>query len=199
MLITRTHTKLPRPPETTAVDQESGEASAMVNLFYFLLGLCYLRLVGRKQTGHPTSPATTYMNDHPFILNLDPLVFSRLIRMYQYCRRHTFMAKSLFTATCREKGAIYGMRSYILYFVFFYSCFSHLEHRASVKSFVSLLFLNLRRSVGLLGRGISSSHGRYLTHRIKTKRHLCLEWDSNPQSQCSSGRRHFMPWTVRPP
>jgi hypothetical protein len=26
----------------------------------------------------------------------------------------------------------------------------------------------------------------------------CLEWDSNPQSHCSSGRRHFMPYTKRP-
>jgi hypothetical protein len=43
------------------------------------------------------------------------------------------------------------------------SCFSHLEHRASVKRFVSLQFLNLIQSVGLFGRGISPSQGRYLT------------------------------------
>jgi hypothetical protein len=40
---------------------------------------------------------------------------------------------------------------------FVYSCSSHLEHRASVKSFVSFQFLHLRHSVGLLGRVISSS------------------------------------------
>jgi hypothetical protein len=44
-----------------------------------------------------------------------------------------------------------------------YSCWSHLEHRASVKRFVSLQFLNLRHSVGLLGRVISPSQSRYLT------------------------------------
>jgi hypothetical protein len=44
-----------------------------------------------------------------------------------------------------------------------YSCCSHLEHRASVERFVSLKFLNLRHSVGLLGRVISPSQGRYLT------------------------------------
>jgi hypothetical protein len=44
------------------------------------------------------------------------------------------------------------------------SCCSHLEHRASVKSFISFQFLNLRQSVGLLGRGISPTQGRYL-HR----------------------------------
>jgi hypothetical protein len=44
-----------------------------------------------------------------------------------------------------------------------YSCCSHLEHRASVKRFVSLQFLNLRYSVGLLRRVISPSQGRYLT------------------------------------
>jgi hypothetical protein len=38
-----------------------------------------------------------------------------------------------------------------------------LGHRASVKRFVSLQFLNLRQSVGLLGRGINPSQGRYIT------------------------------------
>jgi hypothetical protein len=45
----------------------------------------------------------------------------------------------------------------------FYSCCSHLEHRASVKRFVSLHFLNLRHAVGLLGREIRPSQGCYLT------------------------------------
>jgi hypothetical protein len=43
------------------------------------------------------------------------------------------------------------------------SCCSHLEHMAPVKRFVSLQFLNLRHSVGLLGRVISPSQGRYVT------------------------------------
>jgi hypothetical protein len=46
---------------------------------------------------------------------------------------------------------------------FVYSCCSHLEHKASVKRFVSLQFLNLRHSVGLLGQVISLSQGLYLT------------------------------------
>jgi hypothetical protein len=59
------------------------------------------------------------------------------------------------------------------------------------------------QSVGLLGRGISPSQGRYLcteqhTHRINAHRQPCLEWDSKPRSQCSSGRRRFMPKTARP-
>jgi hypothetical protein len=44
-----------------------------------------------------------------------------------------------------------------------YSYCSHLEHRASVKRFVSLQFLTLRHSVGLLGGVISPSQSRYLT------------------------------------
>jgi hypothetical protein len=44
-----------------------------------------------------------------------------------------------------------------------YSCCSHLEHRASAKRFVSLQFLNLRHSVGLLGRVIDPSQGFYIT------------------------------------
>jgi hypothetical protein len=49
------------------------------------------------------------------------------------------------------------------FFFFFYSGSSHMKHRASVKRFVSLQFLNLRQSVGLLGRGISPSQGHFLT------------------------------------
>jgi hypothetical protein len=74
-----------------------------------------------------------------------------------------------------------------------YSCSSQLEHRASVKRFVSLQFLNLRHSVGLLGRVIRPSQVRYLTQTQNKHRHLYLEWDSNPQSQLSGERRQFMP------
>jgi hypothetical protein len=42
-------------------------------------------------------------------------------------------------------------------------CGFHLEHKAFVKRFVSLQFLNLWHLVGLLGRVISPSQGRYLT------------------------------------
>jgi hypothetical protein len=60
-------------------------------------------------------------------------------------------------------------------------------------------FLDLfTRSVGLLGRGISPSQGRYLNtrqhkHRTNAHRHPCLKWDSNPLSQCLNGRRQVMP------
>jgi hypothetical protein len=53
----------------------------------------------------------------------------------------------------------------------FYSCCSHLEHRASVKSFVSLQFRNLRHSVEFHRRGISPSQGRYLTKTQNTDIH----------------------------
>jgi hypothetical protein len=35
-----------------------------------------------------------------------------------------------------------------------YSCFFHFEHRAPVKRFISLQFLNLRHSVGLLVKAL---------------------------------------------
>jgi hypothetical protein len=46
-------------------------------------------------------------------------------------------------------------------------------------------FLIWTQSVGLLGRGISPSQGRYLhpeqhTHRINAHRHPCRMWDLNP-------------------
>jgi hypothetical protein len=47
-------------------------------------------------------------------------------------------------------------------------------------------FLICTQLVGLLGRGISPSQGRYLhtehhKHRINAHRHPGLEWDSNPR------------------
>jgi hypothetical protein len=58
----------------------------------------------------------------------------------------------------------------------------------SMKLSVSLrFFLDLRQSVGLLGRVISSSQGLYLyTNTEKhtyTHKHPCCEWDSNPRSR----------------
>jgi hypothetical protein len=61
--------------------------------------------------------------------------------------------------------------------------------------FVSFLILySFRRTPW---RGISPWQGHYLNteehkHRINAQRHQCLEWDSNPQSQCLNGRRGFM-------
>jgi hypothetical protein len=62
---------------------------------------------------------------------------------------------------------------------YLYSRCSHLEHRASVKRFVSFQFPNLRQSVGLFGRGISSSQFRYLHRTIQTqkkRRQISMPW-----------------------
>jgi hypothetical protein len=54
------------------------------------------------------------------------------------------------------------------------------------------------QSVGLLGRGDQPVARPLPTHRTtqtqnkRTHRHPCLEWDSNPRSQCSRRRRRFM-------
>jgi hypothetical protein len=61
--------------------------------------------------------------------------------------------------------------------------------------------LNPIHTVRLLGLGISPSQGLYLhteqqKHGTNAHRHPCLEWDSNPRTQCSSGRRWFMPYTA---
>jgi hypothetical protein len=51
--------------------------------------------------------------------------------------------------------------------------------------------------VGLLRRGIGPTQGLYLhgttQHRKFADTHPCLEWDSNPRSQCSSGRGQYVP------
>jgi hypothetical protein len=64
-------------------------------------------------------------------------------------------------------------------------------------------FLIYTESIGLLGRGISPSQGRYLhteqhKHKIIAHRRPFHECDSNPRSQFSSGRRQFMSHIVRP-
>jgi hypothetical protein len=57
---------------------------------------------------------------------------------------------------------------------FSYSCCFHLEHRASVKRFVSFQFFNRRQSVGLRGRGISPSQGRYLTQTRNKRKYTSM-------------------------
>jgi hypothetical protein len=81
---------------------------------------------------------------------------------------------------------------------FFYSRSSQLEHRATVKRFASLQFLNLRQSVGLPGLEIRHSQGRYLTQGHNKHRHPWLEWDSNPRSQCSASEDISRLKTARP-
>jgi hypothetical protein len=69
-----------------------------------------------------------------------------------------------------------------------------LEHRASMKRFVSLQFLNSKRVGRTSWMGVSPLQGRYLyKHRINTDKHPCLQWDSSPRFQRSSGRGHSMP------
>jgi hypothetical protein len=58
--------------------------------------------------------------------------------------------------------------------------------------------LNLRQSVGLFGRVISSSQGLYLYTNTEKRthtniKHPCPEWDSNPWSRLPSERRQCMP------
>jgi hypothetical protein len=56
---------------------------------------------------------------------------------------------------------------------------------------------SLTESVGLLARGSARHKAATYTwqpkHKINTHRHPCLQWDSSPTSQCSRGRRQFMP------
>jgi hypothetical protein len=51
-----------------------------------------------------------------------------------------------------------------------------MEHRTSVKRFVSLQFLNLRQSAGLLGRVISPSQGRYLDTNKNKRTQASVPW-----------------------
>jgi hypothetical protein len=61
-----------------------------------------------------------------------------------------------------------------------------LKHRTSAKRFVSLRFPNLRELIGLLGRGINPSKGRYLHKTTQTQ---------NKRRQISMPRVGFEPTT----
>jgi hypothetical protein len=59
------------------------------------------------------------------------------------------------------------------------------------------------QSIGLFGRGMNPSQGRYLhtrQHRQRKNphRHSCLEWDSNPRFQCLSERKQFVTQSAPP-
>jgi hypothetical protein len=64
---------------------------------------------------------------------------------------------------------------------------------ASVKCFVSLQFLNLRQQDSLDEGSAKRKAATYTGHRINADKYPYLEWNSNPRSQGSSRRRHFMP------
>jgi hypothetical protein len=122
-----------------------------------------------------------------FRRNLDPLIMCKPKQYFKLGHDHSLPHPF----ECNVSNLPYPLTLY--YPIYLYSCCSHLEHRASVKRFVSLQFLNLSHSVGLLGRVISLSQVRYLY--IKTEQNL--EWDLNPWSQCLSEQRQFMPQTER--
>jgi hypothetical protein len=69
---------------------------------------------------------------------------------------------SLFFSTLQANADIYLSICLSIYSSYIF------EHRAFVKPFVSLQFLNLRQSVVLLKRGIIPTQGRYL-HKHRTK------------------------------
>jgi hypothetical protein len=132
--------------------------------------LAYSRVSVRRVAGC-TLPAARYNGTHCDHCKLANYAFPHLELQWSKTELHS--------------SAHYSRRTFLSYnwlVALVHSCCSHLEHRASVKRFVSLQFLNLRHSVGLLGRVISPSQGRYLTQTQNKHRHPCLEWDSNPRS-----------------
>jgi hypothetical protein len=65
-----------------------------------------------------------------------------------------------------------------------------MEEYMALQPLFSFFILN---TVGVPGRGISPSHGRYLHTQNNKHRYPCLEFDSKPRSQCFSERIQLMP------
>jgi hypothetical protein len=78
------------------------------------------------------------------------------------------MSISIYLSVCLSVCPCVCLSVCLSIYLCIYSCCSHLEHRASVKWFLSLQFLNLRQSVELLGWGISPTQGRYLHKTTQT-------------------------------
>jgi hypothetical protein len=124
--------------------------------------------------------------------------------------------QELCSITNNIKMIKYRMKEWANYFVFTGRSDEKCIHNYSSKNFKENLSIYLwlysplldlgrfsvswsfTQSVGLLGREISPSQGRYLhtgqhKHRISAHKHSCLKRDSKPRSECSSERRQFMP------
>jgi hypothetical protein len=125
------------------------------------------------------------------------------IRFFLHKRKYVFFVFNFVNGRNNHKlfqaEIITNYFKHKLYSRMIYAARPHLS--MALQPFVGLSplfsFLIYTQSAGLLGRRISQSKNLYLyteqhRHRISAHRHPCLEWDSNPRPQCSSGRRQFM-------
>jgi hypothetical protein len=112
-----------------------------------------------------------------------------------YTRRVCLKLQSITNRSLRL-GTLSAMTSPIIHsFLVIYFFYGSTALVGLDRFFSSLIYTQL---VGLLGRVTSPSQGRYLhtgqhKHRINAHRLQCFEWDSNPRSQLSSGRRQSLP------
>jgi hypothetical protein len=101
------------------------------------------------------------------------------------------------------EASVVSVDARVVYFFFFFY-YSLLIRRSGLFSFR----INLRLwSLYTVGRTpcsgdqpcnkATTNTGQHKRRR-NADRHPCLEWDSNPWSQCLSGRKHFMPYIVLP-
>jgi hypothetical protein len=79
----------------------------------------------------------------------------------------------------------------------FLSLSQTLKQWTFLKCFASFQFLNPKSQYDSLDGGSASRKAAAYTgqhkHTMNADRHPCIEWDSNPQSQCSSEWRQFIP------
>jgi hypothetical protein len=115
-------------------------------------------------------------------------------------RNVMFVCLSYLTAvpTVRSRGTDYPDRVFLVNFLSDFTISIYLWLYSPCGPWPLFQFLNLH-TVGRTpwtGKSSSREAATYTqnnTNRINAYRHPCLVWDSNPRSQCSSGRRRFMP------
>jgi hypothetical protein len=106
------------------------------------------------------------------------IILCKMRQIPQYAPHSRLTLPLLFPLSPREQ--INGLYNYLhagqLIINLSISCCFHLEHRASVKRFVSLQFLNLRQSAGLLGRRISPTYLHRTTWAQNKRRQTSIPW-----------------------
>jgi hypothetical protein len=95
--------------------------------------------------------------------------------IYYKSHLHLYSLPTGSTETTVLLKFVFGSHHILSISIYLYSYCSHLEHRASVKRFVSLQFLNPRQSVGLLGWGSAHWKATHYLHRTTQTRNKCRQ------------------------
>jgi hypothetical protein len=127
--------------------------------FFVVFSSSFRQMLG-KYFGSVTAVSFQILSSSSFMY--DPTIRHYIVQLLSTSYKNPHQIHTASSSACTELNSRMSDEVFSSY------C-SHLKHRASVKRFVSLHFLNLRTPVGLLGRRISPSQGRCLHRTTQTQ------------------------------